>query len=145
MHLLRDRTPNQMTYPRRPPGITALCFFFLFGTVMSGLGAVMLLFPGSIVEPLWRLNPRAREGFAAMGLCAVLLMGVVCAACGTAALGLRRCKRWGYWTAFAILTINLAGDTTNAVIAHDWRTLIGLPIGGAMVVYLVTKRSAFTP
>ncbi|MGB8768542.1 MAG: hypothetical protein WCC92_02935, partial [Candidatus Korobacteraceae bacterium] len=41
--------------------------------------------------------------------------------------------------------INLAGDTTNAVIAHDWRTLIGLPIGGAMVVYLLTKRSAFAP
>jgi len=64
---------------------------------------------------------------------------------GAAALGLQRCKRWGYWTALAILCINLAGDTTNAVIAHDWRTLIGLPIGGAMVVYLLTKRSAFAP
>jgi len=132
-----------MTYPRRPPGITALCFFFEFGTVMSGLAAVMLLFPGSVLEPLWRLNPRAREGFAAMGLWAVLLLAVVCAACGAAALGLQRCKRWGYWTALTILIINLAGDTTNAVLAHDWRTLIGLPIGGAMLVYLLTKRTAF--
>ncbi len=65
-----------MTYPSRPPGITALCFFFLFGTVMSGLAAVMLLFPGSVLEPLWRLNPRARKGFAAMGLWAVLPMAV---------------------------------------------------------------------
>jgi len=134
-----------MTYPSRPPGIIALCFFFLFGTVMSGLAAVMLLFPGSVLEPLWRLNPCAREGFAAMGLWAVLLMAVVCVACGAAVLGLQRCKRWGYWTALAILTINLAGDTTNALVAHDWRTLIGLPIGGAMLVYLVAKRSAFTP
>ena len=80
-----------------------------------------------------------------MGLWAVLLMAVVCVACATAALGLQRCKRWGYWTALAILTINLAGDTTSAVLAHDWRILIGLPIGGAMVVYLLMKRSAFTP
>ena len=134
-----------MTYPSRPLGITALSFFFVFGAVMSGLAAVMLVFPGSALELLWRLNPRAREGFAAMGLWAVLLMAGVCVACATAALGLRRCRRWGYWAALAILSINLAGDTTNALIAHDWRTLIGLPIGGAMIAYLLTKRSAFAP
>jgi len=48
-----------MTHPSRPSGITALSTFFLFGTVISGLAAVMLLFPGSVLEPLWRLNPHA--------------------------------------------------------------------------------------
>jgi hypothetical protein len=137
--------PIQMTCPNRPPGITALGLFFLFGTVMSGLAAAMLMFPRSVLEPLWQLNSRAHEGFAAMGLWAVLLMVAVCVACATAALGLRRCKRWGYWMALAILSINIGGDTIHAVVAHDWRTLVGLPIGGALVVYLVTKRSAFVP
>jgi hypothetical protein len=132
-----------MNHPSRPPGITALSFFFLFGTVMSGLAAVTLLFPGSVLEPLWHLNPRAREGFATMGAWAALLMAVVCVACGMAALGLGRYKRWGYWMALSILTINLAGDTANALSAHDLRTLIGLPLSGAMIVYLLTKRSAF--
>jgi hypothetical protein len=132
-----------MTQPSRSPGITALSFFFLLGTVMSGLAAVTLLFPGSVLEPLWRLNPRARDGFAAMGSWAVLLMVLVCVACGMAARGLQRCKRWGYWMALFILTINLAGDTANAVLAHDLRTLVGLPMGGAMIVYLLTKRSMF--
>ena len=132
-----------MAYTSRPAGVTALGFFFVFGAVMSGLAAVMLLFPGSMLEPLWRLNPRAREGFTAMGWWAVLLMGVVCGACCTTAVGLWRCKRWGYWTALAILTINLAGDAANAVVGHDWRTLIGLPVGGAMIVYLVVKRRVF--
>ena len=49
----------------------------------------------------------------------------------------------GYWMALSILTINLAGDTAIALIAHDLRTGIGLPIGGAMIVYLLTKWSAF--
>ncbi len=80
-----------------------------------------------------------------MGLSAPLLMAMVCVACGMAALGLRRCKRWGYGVALSILTINLVGDIANAVMAHDWRTLIGLPIGGAMIVYLLTKRSEFAP
>ena len=110
---------------------------------MSGLAAVMLLIPGSVLEPLWRLNPHARDGFATMGLWGVLLMALVCVACDMAALGLRRCKRWGYWMALSILTMNLAGDTANAVLAHDWRTLMGLPIGSAMIVYLLTKKSAF--
>jgi hypothetical protein len=35
------------------------------------------------------------------------------------------------------LGINLVGDTTNTVVSHDWRTLIGLPIGGAMIFYLL--------
>ena len=81
--------------------------------------------------------------FRSMGVWAVLLMGVVCVACGSAALGLLRCKRWGYRTALVILTINLASDTTNAVVAHDWRTLIGLPIGGFMIAYLIRQRRVF--
>ena len=132
-----------MTHPSRPPGITVLSFFFMFGTVMSGLAAIMLVMPESVLEPLWRLNPHARDGFTAMGLWGVLLMAVVCVACGMTALGLRRCKRWGYWMALSILTINLAGDTASALITLDLRTLTGLPIGGAMIVYLLTKRSAF--
>jgi hypothetical protein len=127
----------------RPLGITALSLFFVFGFAMSGLAAVMLLFPGSALEPLWRLNPRAREGFAGMGAWAVLLMGAVCVACATAALGLWRGTRWGYWTALAILSVNLAGDTLNVFIARDWRTLIGLPIGGTMIAYLVSRRRWF--
>jgi hypothetical protein len=130
-----------MNTPSRSPGIAALSLFFLFGTIMSALAAMMLLVPGSFFEPLWRLNPRAREGFSTLGLWALLLMALVCVACTTAAIGLRRGKRWGYWTALAILSINLTGDIANAVIAHDWRTLIGLPIGGVMIAYLVTKRN----
>jgi hypothetical protein len=34
----------------------------------------------------------------------------------------------------AVLAVNLVGDTTNAVMRGDLRTLIGLPIGGALKV-----------
>jgi hypothetical protein len=127
----------------RPLGVTLLSLFFIFGALMSGLTAIMLLFPHSMLEPLWRLNPHAREGFTAMGLWAVLLMGVVSISCTTAAIGLWRLARWGYWTALAILTINVIGDTANVWITRDWRTLVGLPIGGAMIAYLINRRWVF--
>ena len=134
----------QMTVPKRPAGITALSLFFLFGASMSGLAALMLLFPGCVlVEPLWRINPRAQEGFTAMGSWALLLMTAVGLGCATAALGLWRCTRWGFWTALMILCANLAGDTVNAVMARDWHTLIGLPIGGFMLAYLLRHRRVF--
>ena len=75
-----------------------------------------------------------------MGIWSVLLMTAVCLACVIAGAGLLHCRRWGYRTAIAILSLNLTGDTLTAIIAHDCRTLIGLPIGGTMLLYLVTKR-----
>ena len=110
-----------MIHKSRPLGVTLLSLFFIFGALMSGLTAVMLLFPHSILEPLWRLNPRARDGFAAMGPWAVFLMVLVSVACTTAAIGLWRLARWGYWTALAIVIINLFGDTANVWITRDWR------------------------
>jgi hypothetical protein len=133
-----------MTTAVRPAGITALSLFFVFGALMSGLAAGMLRFPGSFLEPLWRLNPHAHKGFASLGIWAVLLMSVVCFACAAAAVGLSRCRRWGLWTAVTILSINLMGDTANAAITRDSRTLIGLPIGAIMIFYLLRKRPIFT-
>jgi uncharacterized membrane protein (DUF2068 family) len=132
-----------MSRTTRPKAITAISLFFVFGALTSGLSAVMLLFPGSRLDPLWHLNPRAHEAFAAMGGWAVLLMAAVCVACATAATGLWRRQRWGLWTAIVILAINLVGDMVNATAAHDWRTLIGLPIAGLMIVYLFSKRALF--
>jgi uncharacterized membrane protein (DUF2068 family) len=132
-----------MGSPSRPLGIKGLSLFFVFGSLMSGLAALMLLIPGSVLDTMWRLNPRAHDGFAAIGPMAVLLMALVCAACAAAAVGLWRCTQMGFWMALVILTVNLASDIANTVLAHDWRTLIGLPVGAAMITYLVRRRRVF--
>ena len=40
--------------------------------------------------------------------------------------------------ALILVVVNLIGDATNAAIRGDLRTLIGLPIGGALIVYLLS-------
>jgi len=103
----------------------------------------MLLFPGGFLEPLWQLKPRAHQTFTGMRPLAILLMLAVSSACGAAALGLWRLTRWGYHTGLMVLAINLLGDTINALANHDWQTLIGLPVGGAMMAYLFVCRLLF--
>ena len=67
-------------------------------------------------------------------------MIVVAAACVAAAVGLWTGREWGRRIAVALLGINLLGDSLNALIRRDWRTLIGLPIAAAMLAYLLSSR-----
>jgi len=107
---------------------------------MSGLTAVLLGFPGSRIDAIWKLNPIARDEFLRMGSWAIALMATVCFACAMAAIGVWRRTRWGHRLACGILVVNLVGDLTNAIIRSDPRTLIGLPIGGALIAYLASRR-----
>lgn len=120
-------------------GITALSLFFLFGAVMSGATAVMLATPCGPLEPVWRLRPSAREELAPLGGWGVLLMATVSLACIGAALGLWTGRRVGYRLAVALLVTNLVGDLGNALARGDPRTLIGVPIAGVLLWYLVRQ------
>lgn len=124
----------------RPAGLTALSLFFAIGALMSGTTAVALMFPGSGLEPIWRLNPPARVAFAQLGTWGIVLMLAVLVACLAAAAGLWTGRRWGYWLAVALLAINLGGDVLNATVRGDRRTLVGLPIGGLLLAYLFSRR-----
>ena len=129
-----------MTDQRVPLGIKLLAAFFAFGAAICLLTIGMLAFPGGALDFLWRLNPDAQIAFQKIGKLSILLMTVVGAACALAAIGLARRARWGIPLALAILTVNLVGDTLNSFVRHDLRTLIGLPIGAVMIVYLLSAR-----
>lgn len=105
---------------------------------MALLTLFMLLFPGSVLDSLWRLNPEARVGLERIGLWAIVLMAMVATACGLSAIGLAKLAPWGRMLALVVLAINLMGDVGGALIRRDPRTLIGVPIGGAMILYLIS-------
>ena len=117
-----------------------LAIFFAFGASMCLLTIVLLLFPGSALDSVWRLNPDAHAAFQSLGKISILVMAIVGAACASAAVGLAKNRRWGVNLALTILAVNLVGDLINAFARGDLRTLIGLPIGGAMIVYLLRAR-----
>ncbi len=109
-----------------PAGVTALSVFFAAGAAIALLSLVSLLVPSGALEPMWRLNPRAHEGFTRLGTGTIALLAGVSAACAAAALGL--------------LTVNLLGDILNVTLGTERRAAIGIPIAGAIIVYLCTGR-----
>ena len=122
---------------RWPTGVKVLVVFFAFGATACAVTVAALLTPGGTLDIVWRLNPEAHLGFQTIGTAlSVLFMFVVGTACACAAVGLARQKQWGRRLAIGILAVNLVGDSVSAVVRHDPRTLIGLPIGGAMIAYL---------
>jgi hypothetical protein len=124
----------------RLPGLIALSAFFVFGATMSGLSFLALSFPGNALDSIWQLNPAAHEGFLRIGGWAIVLMASVSAACATAAAGLYLRTQWGYWTALSILAVNMTGDTANALMTGDLRTLIGVPVAGLLIAYLLSAK-----
>ena len=126
---------------RLPVGMKLLVAFFTFGACACTITVAALLLPGGLLDAVWRLNPEAQTGFQKMGRpFSITLMLLVGTACACAALGLAFQKSWGRQLAIGILIVNLLGDSVSALARHDPRTLIGLPIGGAMLWYLGRRK-----
>lgn len=130
-------------------GLAGLSVFFAAGTVVAGVTGIALAMPGATWNGMWRLNPNAHDAFQMMGGWGILLMAVVAGACGCSAVGLWVRAPWGRRVAIGVLTLNLIGDASNAVFAHDLRTLIGIPIAALLIGFLlrddVRRRFATVP
>jgi hypothetical protein len=131
--------PTVLKQPQRHYWLAAL---FAFGATMCLLTIVLLIFPGTKLDLLWKLNPEARMAFQSLGSWSVLLMLIVGFSCALAAIGLWRGTVFGIRLGLAILVVNIIGDLVNVVIRQDYRSLIGLPIAGAMIFYLARSAAS---
>ena len=124
----------------RPIGISLLSIFCFAATGITLVASLSLLFPNGALEPIWRLNPRARVDLDAIGLWAVLLFFVVGVTCLIVGIGLWHGKRWGYLLAMVGLCINALGDLINALSGREPRAIVGVPIVMLILAYLLTRR-----
>jgi hypothetical protein len=127
--------------PVNPPrGITALGIFFLVGSLISITASASLFFPGSFLEPMWSVNPRAHKHLSELGPLAGVLLLAVSMFCTISAIGLWRRAKWGRKIAIGLIAINLVGDLANASLGTEPRAIVGVPIALAILVYLLSKR-----
>ncbi len=125
--------------PDRPAGITALSGFFLAGAAISGAAWLWVVTRWEWLEPMWRINPPARDVLSRMGTGGKLLFGLVPIACGAASLGLLRGRVWGHRIAVGLIGANLVGGLVSAVLTKDPRGLAGVPVAAGVLFYLTTR------
>jgi hypothetical protein len=131
------RAPSSVPRPR---GITALSIFFAVGSVIALTATASLFFPGSFLEPMWQLNPRAHNVLASIGLWAPVLLATVSCACAAAAFGLWRGRRWGYHLAMGLFLVHLVSDVANVVLGTEPRAAFGIPVVALLLAFLATTR-----
>ena len=117
--------------------ILFLALFCLFGACMSGLAAVTLAWPGTPLDRVWELNPTGHAELVAAGPLAAMGMAILSPVMVVIAIGLLARRRWAYWAAVVGLVVNATGDAVAAVVRGDARTLIGVPIAGFFVYWLL--------
>lgn len=123
----------------RPWAVTALAVLFALGAGATLASGMSLLTPGGPLEPMWRVNPGAREAFGRMGPAGPVLMATLSAACASAAAGLWRGRPWGYQAAVLLLAINLLTAIANVLSGAQPRAKIGIPVVAALLALLTSK------
>jgi hypothetical protein len=62
--------------------------FLAFAALMAAIVGTLLLFPGKLLESLWRFNPEGRAAFQSLGWLASVLLFLVGAVAGGASMGI---------------------------------------------------------
>ena len=119
-------------------GLDVVVIFLIFATVMAATVGVALLFPGHLLDAMWRLNPEARTAFESMGRLSSLLLFVVGAVAAGATLGILQRRKLGWWLAVLLFSVNAVGDAVSVVIqGRIWQGLSGVLISALFLTYLL--------
>ncbi len=66
-----------------------------------------------------------------------MLLFVVGAVAGGAAIGIRERRKWGWWLAVLLFSVNTLGDAISLMMGRMWQGASGVLISGLFIVYLL--------
>ena len=125
---------------KSPRGLTAVAVFLLFGAAMAALAGTTLVFPGTILDRAWRLNPVAYAQLAPLGVSVGTVFWLLAIILAVAAAGWWRRRRWGWILAVVIIAIQVMGDFANLLRGDVLRGAAGVLIASALLFYLTRPR-----
>jgi len=104
---------------------------------MATLAGTMLLWPGTALDELWRLNPVAQQLLTPIGRTVGLLFLLLSVTLLIAAAGWFRSRLWGWRLTVVILSVQFAGDFINLLRGDLFRGGLGLLVAGALLYFLL--------
>jgi hypothetical protein len=130
-----DSSPT-LPPPPAPAGINAIGVFWFFGAVMASYACVTLLWPGTVLDRLWKLNTSAHIDLLLMGPSIGILFLILCAALLAAGIGWTRRRAWGWTLGVILLGTQFTGDLLSAAMGEYLRGGTGVLIAGSLLFYL---------
>ena len=121
-------------------GLTAMAVALVFGSTMATLAGITLLFPGSFLDPVWRLNPDAGEQLRQLGRGIGIAFLGLGAAMIAATIGWIRRRFWGWALAVIIIVSQVLGDLVKALRGEFLKGAVGVVIAGALLLYLLRPK-----
>jgi len=124
----------ETTFPR---GMTAVGIFLLFGALMALIAGIALVWPGTILDRMWILNPRAYQQLAPFGKTLGIPFLLLSVALGSATVGWFNRRRWGWRLAVFIIATQVLGDLVNVLMGRVIEGGVGIAVAGALLLYLL--------
>jgi hypothetical protein len=131
--------PPQWNRDQNNPGGSGVLFA---ATAIAAIVGISLLFPNRLLDRLWELNkPGAHCSAPSDGPPACFFWRSLVGTCA-AAFGLLRRKRWAWWFAVVLFTIDGCGDVVSFLMTGDaLRSISGAVISAAFLWCLVGRRT----
>ena len=122
----------------RPKTIPVVAAFLFVATAIATVVATSLLFPGPLLDWLWKFNPPASAAFHAMGrMAGVLLLALGVGTCAAGA-GLLRGRKWAWWFAVLLFAIDATGNVVSWWATGDWlKSVSGVAVSSAFLYCLM--------
>jgi hypothetical protein len=107
---------------------------------MASLAGVTFVWPGTTLDRVWVLNPRAYRELAPYGKVVgfpFLLLGATLA---IASLGWFKRRLWGWRLAVIVIGTQVSGDLVNIFLGRILEGTVGVAIAGVLFLYLLRAK-----
>lgn len=118
-------------------GLAAVGIFFCFGATMASLAGSTLIWPGTPLDRIWRLNPEAYREVEPLGRVIGIVFLALAVVLAAAATGWFKRRLWGWRLAVGIITTQILGDLANLLRGDFLRGGVGCVIASGLLFYLL--------
>lgn len=103
-----------------PAAVIVVAVFLGLAAAVAFVTGFSLLIPGTGIDRIWALNPRAYAAFGRGGRASGVVLLALCVVAAVSAAGLLQRRRWAWGLALGIFGMNGLGDVISLPITHDW-------------------------
>ena len=118
-------------------GLTAVGIFLCFGATMASLAGTTLIWRGTPLDRIWRLNAEAYRELEPLGRIVGIVFLALAVALATAAAGWFRRRLWGWRLAVGIIATQILGDLANLLRGDFVRGGVGCVIASVLLFCLL--------